>query len=74
MDRRRLILRRFDALSIGLGAYENGTWVDHTVLADAGAVFSSPADRAALDALHAWFDCCAAPAVAAEESAQAAFV
>ena len=36
MHRRNLILRRFGALSFGLGYFDAGTWVDHTALPDRG--------------------------------------
>ena len=61
MHRRNLILRRFGALTFGLGYFENGDWVDHTVLGDRGAGLEisgalAEADRAAI---HTWLGCCA---------------
>ena len=59
MHRRNLILRRFGDLSFGLGYYEDGAWVDHSIAADAiDEVDRSDDERAALAAVHAWFDCC----------------
>ena len=60
MHRRTLILRRFSAISFGLGYDDAGTWVDHTALPDRGrdlaiAGVSSAADRAAI---HAMLSCC----------------
>ena len=60
MHRRNLILRRFGALSFGIGYFENGTWVDHTTLADRGASLSI--DGRPMDAIHAMLDCCPEPA------------
>lgn len=61
MHRRNLILRRFGALSFGLGYFDAGRWVDHTALPDRGhdlAIAGMPAaaDRAAI---HAMLSCCA---------------
>ena len=59
MHRRTLILRRFGDLSFGLGYYEDGAWVDHSIAAeviDDGE--RSAEERAALAAVHEWFDCC----------------
>ena len=61
MHRRTLVMRRFGELSIGLGYLEDGVWVDHAVAASRGEDLlgdASPAERAALDAIHAWFACC----------------
>ncbi len=61
MHRRNLILRRFGVMSFGLGYVEDGMWVDHAVAIARGEDLladASPADRAALDAIHAWFTCC----------------
>lgn len=60
MHRRNLILRRFGALSFGLGYFDAGTWVDHTALPDRGrdlaiAGAASAADRAAI---HTMLSCC----------------
>ena len=51
MHRRKLTLRRFGALSFGLGYFEEGVWIDH---------LAGPAGEtdAALEAVHAWLDCC----------------
>ena len=70
MHRRSLIIRRFGELSFGLGFVEDGVWEDHSaavargenILADATA-----ADRAALDAFHAWFACCEGAVLEATE-------
>ena len=61
MDRRSLIIRRFGELSFGLGFVEDGVWEDHSAAVARGEdllVDASPAERAALDAFHAWFTCC----------------
>ena len=61
MHRRTLIMRRFGELSVGLGYVEDGVWVDHAVAIARGEDLlanASEADRAALDAIHAWFACC----------------
>jgi hypothetical protein len=60
MHRRNLILRRFGAMSFGLGYFEAGTWVDHTSLPDRGrdlaiAGVTVTADRSAI---HVLLDCC----------------
>jgi hypothetical protein len=60
MHRRNLILRRFGALSFGLGYFDAGTWIDHTALPDCGrdlaiAGVVSAADRSAI---HALLSCC----------------
>ena len=60
MYRRILILRRFDALSFGLGYFEDGAWIDHTTLPDRGlglaiAGVTTPAERSAI---HAMLECC----------------
>jgi hypothetical protein len=70
MHRRTLILRRFGPLSFGLGYVENGIWVDHAVAIARGEdllTSASPADRAAIDAVHAWFDCCGGAITSAQE-------
>jgi hypothetical protein len=62
MQRRTLILRRFGVMSFGLGYVEDGVWVDHAVAMARGEDLlanASEASRAALDSIHAWFDCCA---------------
>jgi len=64
MDRRNLILRRFGALSFGLGYFANGVWVDHAELADRGAGFdiSGAGADGNRDEIHAWLGCCAGAA------------
>jgi hypothetical protein len=65
MHRPTLTLRRFGALSFGLGYYEDGIWVDHST-PEATAIESlthgqaSPSDRVAADAVHRWYGCCVA--------------
>ncbi len=65
MYRRTLVLRRFGDLSFGLGYFEDGAWIDHASPAahDRMAAWSV-AERQALDAIHAWFDCCSQPVAA----------
>jgi hypothetical protein len=61
MHRRTLILRSFGELSFGLGYVEDGVWVDHAIAIARGEDLltnASKADRAALEAIHAWFACC----------------
>ena len=61
MYRRSLILRRFGELSFGLGYVEDGVWVDHAAALARGEdllATASDAERAALDAIHAWHACC----------------
>jgi hypothetical protein len=70
MHRRNLILRRFGVMSVGLGYVEDGVWVDHAVAVARGEdllAHASAADRAALDAIHAWFTCCEIGVVTTEE-------
>ena len=55
MDRPRLVLRRFGALSFGLGYFDGGEWIDHTAIETATA---SRADRQLLDVVHTWVACC----------------
>ena len=67
MHRRNLILRRFGQLSFGLGYVEDGVWIDHAAALAAGEdllVDATASERAALDAIHTWFDCCGEPVVA----------
>jgi hypothetical protein len=54
MYRRNLILRRFGALSFGLGYFEDGIWTDH----DPGDGLVADADPD-IQAVHAWLGCCA---------------
>jgi len=56
MHRRILILRRFGALTFGLGYFEGGTWIDHVTLPDRGASLS--VGGASIEAVHALLDCC----------------
>ena len=51
--RRRLMIRRYGALSFGLGYLEAGAWVDHTTV-DPVAV----EEDAATAAVHAFLGCC----------------
>jgi hypothetical protein len=53
MYRRTLILRRFGALSFGLGYFEEGIWVDHRE--GDGLIVDADAD---IQAVHAWLGCC----------------
>jgi hypothetical protein len=72
MHRRSLVLRRFGAMSFGLGYYEDGVWVDHAADGDDGGAEET---GLAWEAIHGWFTCCgsdetaAAAAVGVEESA-----
>jgi hypothetical protein len=73
MHRRSLILRRFGELSFGLGYVEDGVWIDHAAATARGEdllVDASPADLAALDAIHAWFNCCDGGTVTATDAAE----
>jgi len=62
MHRPTLILRRFGAVSFGLGFFEGGTWVDHTTLPDRGCDLDIAGTTTGEDrrALHAMLDCCEA--------------
>ena len=53
MYRRTLILRRFGALSFGLGYFEDGSWIDHRE--GDGLVAGADPD---IQAVHAWLGCC----------------
>lgn len=65
MHRRTFVLRRFGDLSFGLGYFEGDAWVDHASPGARDAMAgTSDAEQAALDAIHAWFDCCREPAAA----------
>lgn len=68
MSRPKLMMRRFGELSFGLGYYDAGEWIDHTALAVpiSEADLETDEERAAFEAIHAWFDCCRSsePAVA----------
>jgi hypothetical protein len=57
MHRRNLTLRRFGPLSVGLGYFEDGAWVDHAA-GDRATVDTTDRERASIDAIHAWFACC----------------
>jgi hypothetical protein len=64
MHRRNLTVRRFSALSFGLGYFEDGVWVDHTIadrpMLQPVADERRPAsDRVDVDAVHHWYTCCA---------------
>lgn len=63
MHRRTLTLRRFGEMSFGLGYFEDGIWVDHsvpegTMLGALTGGNAAPSDRA-IDAVHQWYACCA---------------
>ena len=60
MHRRNLILRRFGAMSFGLGYFEAGAWVDHTSLADRGRdlTIAGAATAADRSAIHSMLSCC----------------
>lgn len=48
-------------MSVGLGYMEDGVWIDHSIATARGVDLvanASDAERAALDAMHAWFVCC----------------
>ena len=67
MHRRSLTLRRFGALSFGLGYFEDGVWIDHSVDGDASSADDASAPRAAgdridPDAVHQWYSCCGSEA------------
>ena len=59
MHRRRLILRRFGALTFGLGYFEGGEWVDHTALPDQGRdLLIGSGSGIDHGAIHALLTCC----------------
>jgi hypothetical protein len=60
MHRRTLILRRFGAVSFGLGYFDAGAWVDHTALPGCGhdLEIAGVADAADRPAVHAMLGCC----------------
>ena len=60
MHRRKLILRRFGALTFGLGYFEDGEWVDHTALPDRGRDLPIAGAGAAMDpaTIHVLLSCC----------------
>jgi hypothetical protein len=62
MHRPTLILRRFGAVSFGLGYYEEGEWVDHTALPDRGRELdiAGVVRRADRVAVHELLHCCGA--------------
>ena len=77
MHRRNLTVRRFGALSFGLGYFDDGVWVDHSV-AD-GAVLTTVAaedgpasGRVDAAAIHQWYACCAPPDAVASDVPDAA--
>ena len=47
---RTLVIRRFGAMSFGIGYYEDGVWIDHAS--------GDPADDPWGD-VHGWYGCCA---------------
>ena len=53
MYRRTLILRRFGALSFGLGYFEGGAWIDHRE--DDSLIADADPD---IQAVHALLGCC----------------
>jgi hypothetical protein len=59
MHRRRLVIRRFGAMSFALGYDEDGAWVDHAEGVDGRSAIASM-DLALWDAAHTFFDCCGA--------------
>jgi hypothetical protein len=74
MQRRSLILRRFGELSFGLGYVEDGVWIDHAAAIARGEdpyADASSTDRAALDAIHAWFTCCDGDTITAADAREA---
>jgi hypothetical protein len=60
MHRRKLILRRFGALTFGLGYFEDGEWVDHTALPDRGRDITIAGAETVDDrsAIHELLSCC----------------
>jgi hypothetical protein len=54
MHRRNLILRRFGALSFGIGYFEDGVWVDHAAEGPESLAGADPAMRA----IHESLRCC----------------
>lgn len=74
MHRRNLVLRRFGALTFGIGYFENGEWVDHLALPDHGADLvdaGAAEEREAMRAVHALLSCCGPPALSADEERRA---
>jgi hypothetical protein len=74
MHRRNLILRRFGALTFGIGYFENGEWVDHLALPDRGAdvVDGATAEEGeAMQAVHVMLSCCGPQALSANEERRA---
>ena len=61
MHRPTLTLRRFGAMSFGLGYFEDGIWVDHSNPEGPGVPGSdeSPSDGMAIEIVHQWYGCCA---------------
>ena len=54
MHRRNLIVRRFGALSFGLGYYfDDGTWIDHR---EGDGLVADAAPN--IQTVHAWLGCC----------------
>ena len=56
MHRRIPVVRRFGAMSFGLGWFEDGVWVDHATAEE--SVRGAHQDGAEWEAIHAWFSCC----------------
>ncbi len=74
MHRRDLILRRFGALTFGIGYFENGEWIDHLALPDRGADLVDAAageERGAMQAVHAMLSCCGPQARSADDERRA---
>jgi hypothetical protein len=63
MHRRIPVLRRFGAMSFGLGWFEDGVWVDHATEVESAAIDQDGPEWAAL---HAWFSCCGVEVEAAD--------
>jgi hypothetical protein len=76
MYRPTLILRRFGAMSFGLGYLEDGAWVDHTTLPDRGSDLEIAGTKTEEDrrALHAMLECCDSTATLARERQDALMV
>jgi hypothetical protein len=55
MRQRNLIIRRFGAMSFGIGYFDDGVWIDHASMV--------PTDDPRLADVHAWYGCCERDAV-----------
>jgi hypothetical protein len=76
MHRPTLILRRFGAVSFGLGYLEDGAWIDHTTLPDRGRglnIAGTTTDEGRRE-LHAMLACCEATVAPAPEGPDAVMV